>query len=115
MELDLDRLLGGEALVQAPHVSSYPPALIDLALLVKEGVPAADVAEALRAGTGELLESLHLFDVYTGAGVAEGYRSLAYTLRLRASDRTLSAADVRTVRDSALDEVRRRTGAVLRT
>ena len=76
--------------------------LIDLALVVKDEVPAAEVAESLREGAGELLESLRLFDVYTGPPVPEGARSLAYALTLRAPDRTLTGEEATAVRDAAV-------------
>jgi phenylalanyl-tRNA synthetase beta chain len=61
-----------------------------------------------------LLESLHLFDVYTGDQAGEGRKSLAYTLRFRAPDRTLTAEEANAARDAAVAEAARRTGAVLR-
>jgi phenylalanyl-tRNA synthetase beta chain len=60
------------------------------------------------------LESLSLFDVYTGDQVGEGRKSLAYTLRFRGPDRTLTAEEVSAVRDAAVAEAARQTGAVLR-
>ncbi len=66
------------------------------------------------AGAGELLEDVRLFDVYTGAQLGAGSKSLAYTLRLRAADRTLTAAEATAARDAAVAEAARRTGAVLR-
>ena len=77
-------------------------------------VPAADVEAALRDGAGPLLESVRLFDVYAGDQVAAGHRSLAFALRMRAPDRTLTAEDAAAVRDAAVAEASRRTGAVLR-
>jgi phenylalanyl-tRNA synthetase beta chain len=100
--------------VRGPVLSAYPLATQDVALVVAQEVPAAEVAAALRAGAGELLEDLRLFDVYTGAQLAEGRKSLAYTLRLRAPDRTLTAAEATAARDAAVSEAARRTGAVLR-
>jgi phenylalanyl-tRNA synthetase beta chain len=104
--------------VQAPTLSSYPPAVQDVALIVREAVPAADVQGALAAGAaaaGDVqLEELRLFDVYTGDQVGEGNKSLAYTLRFRAPDRTLTAEEVSTARDAAVAEAARQTGAVLR-
>jgi phenylalanyl-tRNA synthetase beta chain len=100
--------------VSAPLVSHFPPASVDVALVVDEAVPAAHVEQALRDGAGELLEALRLFDVYTGPQVGEGRRSLAYALRLRAPDRTLADSDVLAARDAAVAEAQRRTGAVLR-
>jgi phenylalanyl-tRNA synthetase beta chain len=72
------------------------------------------VAEALREGAGELLEDLRLFDVYAGAPVPAGHRSLAYALTLRAPDRTLTTEDATGVRDAAVAAAAARTGAELR-
>jgi len=117
MELDLDALLAVAAAappVVAPTISTYPPADRDVALVVPTGVPVADVAAALREGAGELLESLALFDVFEGAQVGPGQRSLAFGLRLRAADRTLTAAEANGARDAAVTCASERTGAALR-
>jgi phenylalanyl-tRNA synthetase beta chain len=120
MELDLSMLETAADAVgpaQAPSLSSYPLAVQDVALVVPQLVPAADVERALVAGAaaGDVqLESLSLFDVYTGDQIGEGRKSLAYTLRFRAPDRTLTAEEVSAVRDAAVDEAARQTGAVLR-
>jgi phenylalanyl-tRNA synthetase beta chain len=72
------------------------------------------VERALREGAGPLLESIRLFDVYTGDQVGVGRRSLAFSLRLRAADRTLTAEEAVAVRDAAVAEAAARTGAELR-
>jgi phenylalanyl-tRNA synthetase beta chain len=100
--------------VPAPVLSPYPPSSVDVALVVEVATPAADVEAALRAGAGDLLEDLRLFDVYTGPQVGEGHRSLAYALRFRAPDRTLTDVEVLAARDAAVQEAARRVGAVLR-
>jgi phenylalanyl-tRNA synthetase beta chain len=105
--------------VQAPSISGYPVATQDVALVVPAAVPSADVEAALIAGVaatgaGVQLEDVRLFDVYTGAQTGEGNKSLAYTLRLRAPDRTLTAEEAAAARDAAVAEASRRTGAVLR-
>jgi phenylalanyl-tRNA synthetase beta chain len=119
MELDLSVLFAaaeGVGPVQAPELSAYPLAIQDVALIVNAAVPAADVQAALVAGApAELLESVRLFDVYTGAQVGEDRKSLAYTLRFRAPDRTLTAAEAAEARDAAVAEAQRRVGAVLRS
>ena len=69
---------------------------------------------AIDAGAGELLERLSLFDVFRGPQVGEGRRSLAYALRFRAPDRTLTVEEAAAARDAAVAEATRRTGAVLR-
>ncbi len=86
-----------------------------MALVVDADIPAAQVEAALRAGAGHLLEDVRLFDVFAGAQVGEGRKSLAYTLRFRAPDRTLTADEATGLRDAAVAEAARRTGAVLRT
>jgi phenylalanyl-tRNA synthetase beta chain len=96
-------------------VSTFPVATQDVALVVAADVPAAEVETALRDGAGELLESLRLFDVYTGDQIGSGRRSLAYALRFRAADRTLTAEEASAARDCAVAEAGRRVGAVLRT
>ena len=68
-----------------------------------------------RGDDGTLLEDVTLFDVYTGAQVGEGRKSLAYTLRFRAPDRTLTAAEVAVARDAAVAEAAERLGATLRS
>ncbi|MFF6994070.1 phenylalanine--tRNA ligase subunit beta [Streptomyces sp. NPDC008313] len=115
MELDLDRVeqAGGGAL-RAPRISGFPVATQDVALVVDTSVPAGDVEGALREGAGELLESIRLFDVFTGEQIGEGRKSLAYALRFRAADRTLTVDEASAARDAAVALAARRTGAVLR-
>jgi len=106
--------------VQAPTLSAYPVAVQDVALVVPQSVPSADVQNALEAGVaaagGDVqLESVSLFDVYTGDQIGAGRKSLAYTLRFRAPDRTLTADEASAARDAAVAEAARQTGAVLRS
>jgi len=117
-EANLDVLVEAAAAAgppPAPVVSHFPPANVDIAVVVGQSVPAADVEAALRDGAGPSLEAIRLFDVYTGPQVGQGRRSLAYALRLRAPDRTLTDVDVLTARDAAVAEAGRRTGAELRS
>ncbi|MDA2808337.1 phenylalanine--tRNA ligase subunit beta [Nocardiopsis suaedae] len=114
MEIGLDLLLEAAEPLTAPHVSSYPVAIQDVALVVGQDVPAGEVEAALRSGAGELLEDVRLFDVFTGEQVGEGRKSLAYTLRFRASDRTLTAEEAAQAREAAVAAAAERTGAVLR-
>ncbi|HZC26574.1 MAG TPA: phenylalanine--tRNA ligase subunit beta [Actinopolymorphaceae bacterium] len=115
MELDLDLLGAVRAPVPAPAVSVYPPAKEDVALIVDASVAVADVEAALREGAGELLESVRLFDVYTGTQLEPGTKSLAFALRFRAPDRTLTESEVTGAKQRAIEAAGRRTGAVLRT
>jgi phenylalanyl-tRNA synthetase beta chain len=115
MELNLDALVPEtEVPVRGPQVSGFPVAAVDVALVVSREVPAADVESALIEGAGQLLESVRLFDVYEGEQVEEGTKSLAFSLRLRAEDRTLKAEEVAAVRTEAVASAARHTGASLR-
>ena len=114
-EVRLSELIAHDGgLVEPAPVSTFPVATQDVALVVAEDVPAAEVEAALRAGAGEMLESVRLFDVYTGEQVGAGRRSLAYALRFRAADRTLTTEEVSAARDAAVAEATRRVDAVLR-
>ena len=113
MELTLDALpLPGVA--QAPAISTFPPALIDVALVVPERTPAAEVQAALADGAGALLESVRLFDVYAGEQLGAGRKSLAYKLTFRAPDRTLTVEEAVAARDAAVAVAAQRVGATLR-
>ncbi|HEY5836456.1 phenylalanine--tRNA ligase subunit beta [Streptomyces sp.] len=115
MEVDLDLIeQAGGVRVSVPRVSTFPVATQDVALVVDAAVPAADVEAALRDGAGDLLESLRLFDIFTGPQIGEGRKSLAYALRFRAPDRTLTAEEASAARDAAVEAAADRTGAVLR-
>jgi len=116
--VDLDALVeaaAGLGPATAPTVSSYPPSSVDVALVVAEDVLAADVQRTLTLAAGPLLEQIRLFDVYTGSQVGEGRKSLAYSLRFRASDRTLTDTEVLAARDAAIEAVVAAHGAVLRS
>lgn len=115
MEIDLGVLASyEEPLDAAPHPSSFPAATIDIALVVSQDVAAAELEETIRRAGGELLEGLALFDVYTGEQVDAGKKSLAYSLRLRATDRTLTEPEISGVREAILAEAGSRHDAALR-
>ncbi|MEV7073612.1 phenylalanine--tRNA ligase subunit beta [Streptomyces sp. NPDC093990] len=116
MELNLDVLeAAGDDTPQAPAISTFPVATQDVALVVDKFVPHAEVEAALRAGAGELLEGIRLFDVYENEEqLGDGKKSLAYALRFRAGDRTLTVDEASAARDAAVALAGERTGAVLR-
>ena len=115
LEIDLDVLMSRAVDVpRAPSYSNQPVAKEDVALVVDESVPAAEVEAALRAGAGDLLESVRLFDVYTGPQVGEGNKSLAFALRFRAPDRTLTESETGAARDAAVAAAAAAVGAVQR-
>ena len=113
--VDLDGLL---ALPHGDRIyrpfSLYPTSDIDLAFEVDDEVPAGAVEEEIRRSGGELLWEVRLFDVYRGPGVAQGHRSLAFSLRLQAPDRTLTDAEVADLRATIIRSVEAALPATLR-
>ncbi|MFG2308207.1 phenylalanine--tRNA ligase subunit beta [Streptomyces sp. NPDC048566] len=115
MELDLDAVEeASSGHPRGPKISAFPVATQDVALVVDRTVPHADVEAALRAGAGELLESVRLFDEYESEQLGGDRKSLAYALRFRAADRTLTVDEASAARDAAVALAAERTGAVLR-
>jgi phenylalanyl-tRNA synthetase beta chain len=115
VEVDLDLLMSKAVdVVPGPEFSTFPVAKEDVALVVADDVTAAEVEAALREGAGEHLESIRLFDVYTGDQVGAGHKSLAFALRFRAPDRTLTEQETSAARDAAVALAAERCGAVQR-
>jgi phenylalanyl-tRNA synthetase beta chain len=115
LELDLDRLLASERRDRTFRaLSPYPPSNIDLAFVVGEDVPAGDVATTLRRAGAELLEEVRLFDVFRAEALGAGSKSLAYALRFRAPDRTLTDDELGMLRQRCIDAVTKAHRAELR-
>jgi phenylalanyl-tRNA synthetase beta chain len=108
--------LGGGSLpaVEFNAPSRFPAVERDLAIVVREAVPAAEVEATIREAGGAALRSLVLFDVYRGRPLAEDERSLAFRLRFDAPDRTLTEAEVETVVDAISGAVGHRVGGRIR-
>ena len=113
VELNLDAVPVTEVL-RAPRVSPFPAVFQDLSLVVAADMAAQAVIDAVRAGAGELLEDVALFDVYTGPQIGEDRKSLTLALRFRAADRTLTEDEASAARDAAATAAAERVGAVLR-
>ena len=111
LEVDLDVLAARAQEPTGPVLSPFPVAKEDVALVVDADLPAAELAATLREGAGPLCESVRLFDVYTGAQVPEGRKSLAFALRFRAVDRTLTEKDTSAAREAAVALAVQRHGA----
>ena len=115
-ELDVDALITliSDEPLQVKPVSTYPAAKEDLALVVANDLPVSRVEQVIRQAAGALIEDLSLFDVYEGDQVPEGFRSLAFSLRLRASDHTLTPDEVQKVRADIIAKAEKVLGATLR-
>ncbi len=115
-EIDLDVLsrVRGTDPIQVAGVSTFPVAKEDLAFVVDMAITADEVAQAIKVAGGKLLEDLRLFDVYVGDQVPEGKKSLAFALRLRGLDHTLSAQETAQVRDKIIKHCAKTLDAQLR-
>ena len=116
LEIDVDELLS------IPHghsyykpFSRYPSSDIDLAFEVDESISSSEVRKCLEEKAGELLADINLFDVFRGAPVSEGRRSLAFKLRLQADDRTLTDTEVAEVHKDCIEAVEKKFSAKLRS
>ncbi|HEY0632099.1 MAG TPA: phenylalanine--tRNA ligase subunit beta [Thermoleophilaceae bacterium] len=113
-ELDAD-LIAELAPGPLPYrdVTSFPAVIQDIAVVVGEDVPAAEVERVVRSGAGDLLDAVHLFDVYRGDQVGEGRKSLAMRLEFRSPERTLTDEDVAAAR-AAIEAALTAIGGALR-
>ena len=92
----------------------YPAVSRDLALICSEDITVAQVEEVISASAGKLLRKIQLFDIYRGVGVPEGKKSMAFSLQLRADDRTLTDSDSEAVVNNVLVAVKEQLNATLR-
>jgi len=114
-ELDLEAVIAAApAVVRAVPVPTYPPAKEDFAFVVEESVPASAVEAAIVVGAGDLAERVHLFDVFTGEQIGEGKKSLAFAIRLRSVEGTLTAEQIGETRRRIIAAVQSAVGGVLR-
>ena len=114
-ELSFTKLLG----LRLPDATytplpKYPTVCRDLALICDEAVTVADVEDVITASAGKLLRKIQLFDIYRGVGVPEGKKSMAFSLELRADDRTLTDSDSEGVVSKVLTALKDRLNASLR-
>ena len=92
----------------------YPAVSRDLALVCGEEITVAQAEDVITAAAGKLLRSVKLFDIYRGVGVPEGKKSMAFSLELRADDRTLTDTDSEAVTAKVLQALQEKLGAILR-
>ena len=92
----------------------FPASTRDIAVLVEDAVPAASMQKAIEKAAGAILESVKLFDVYKGKGIPEGKKSVAYSMSLRAADRTLTDEECDKAMKKAIEALEQGFGAVLR-
>ncbi|MBE0476926.1 MAG: phenylalanine--tRNA ligase subunit beta [Coriobacteriia bacterium] len=96
------------------EIPRYPGVMLDIALVVPVEVTAERIEKAILSAGGDLLRSARLFDVYTGAGVPKGRKSVAFSLTYQATDRTLTDDEVRPLHDKVVRKVSAAVGGELR-
>ena len=92
----------------------YPSVTRDLSVICNEEITVAQAEEVIEKAAGKLLRNIRLFDIYRGVGIPEGKKSMAFSLELRADDRTLTDVDADTVFNKVLDALKTTLDAVLR-
>jgi phenylalanyl-tRNA synthetase beta chain len=114
-EVDLDRVVAhAVAVPYYKDLTSFPPVRQDLAVVLDDDVSAATTLDTVRDAAGDLLRDVRVFDVYRGAQVGEGRKSLALALTFQAPDRTLTDEDVAPVRDKVVTALTETLGGELR-
>jgi phenylalanyl-tRNA synthetase beta chain len=114
-EVNLDALFAhAPEVLQAAELRVMPAATQDLSLLVASDIAAADLMQAIREGAGDLLEGVSLVDDYRGENVPSGTKSVTFSLRFRAADRTLTQAEATLSKDAAVALASQKFGATLR-
>lgn len=115
LELDLEYLLGLTANVRTfAEIPTFPPSLRDMAVVVEKSVPAADLLDTVRNAGGKLLQSVEVFDIYTGEPIAEGRKSVALGLTFQSPERTLTDKDTQKSWDKILKALEKQHQAQLR-
>ena len=114
-EVNFTQLMG----LQLPPVTyvplpKYPSVTRDLSMLCDEAVTVAEAENVITASAGKLLRGVKLFDIYRGTGVPEGKKSMAFSLELRADDRTLTDTDSEAVVNKVLAALKEKLNATLR-
>jgi phenylalanyl-tRNA synthetase beta chain len=114
-DLDAEKLQAATRLGHTvTSVSRYPAVLQDIAVVVDEGVSAAEVQALIEETGGRILRNVRLFDLYRGEQVGAGKKSLAYSLTFQADDRTLTEKDANKLRDKIVRRLGTKLDASLR-
>lgn len=115
-EINLDALLDCvPTLVTATAIHTFPAATQDLSLVIDSSVPASEVLELIRLSAGELLEEVVLVDDFRGGNLKASEKSLTFSLRFRAADRTLTQVEATEAKDAAVQAANARFGATIRS
>lgn len=114
-EIDMDSLISliPEAITYS-SIPRYPYVERDIALVLDESIPAVSVISDLKGFASDLIEEISLFDYYKGANIPEGKKSLAFSIRYRAKDRTLTDAEIESIHKELIKYICEKTGGIIR-
>lgn len=114
-ELDFEEIIAQSTLdVSYRPLPKYPSVARDIAVVVTEDITAGQVEEIIRNKGGRLIEAVKLFDIYKGSQIAEGYKSMAYSIVYRSDEKTLSEEDINKVHNKIINSLVNQVGAALR-
>ena len=106
MEINLDKLLEKKTgKMKYKEISKYPTVKKDIAIVVDKKITAGDIAMQIKKAAGSLLINSEVFDVYTGTGIEEGKKSLAYSLTFGSNDRTLTDEEINAILEKIIDKL----------
>lgn len=115
VEINLDELLPlSPEIVKYVSIPKYPPIDRDIALIVDDSLPAAGIIEQIRAFPTEIIEDISVFDFYKGKSIPENKKSLAFTIRYRAKDRTLTDSEIEELHGRVVAYITEKTGGTIR-
>jgi phenylalanyl-tRNA synthetase beta chain len=101
-EINIDHIVSNAQDIQAPIFSAMPVVKEDFAFVVSKDVTAIEMIQTIETSAGDLLESVRLFDVYEGPNIGDSKKSMAFSLRFRAKDRTLNSEEIATLRSKVV-------------
>ena len=115
LEINLDKLLSKKTgKMKFKEISKYPTISKDLAILIDKNISADEIAKAIKKAAGSLLTNTEIFDVYEGANIPEGKRSIAYSLSFGTNNRTLTDEEINHIMNKVIDNLQNKLKAELR-
>ena len=115
LEIDLDKLLDKKVgKMKYKEFSKFPSVKKDLAVVVDKNVTSAEIAMTIKKAAGSALSNIEVFDVYTGKGIEENKKSIAYSLTFEKMDRTLTDEEINASLEKIIDMLEKKLGAELR-
>ena len=114
-EINLDKLLAKKVgNMKYKEISKYPTIKKDLAIIIDKDITSKEAADVLKRAAGKLLTEIEVFDVYTGKGIEENKKSIAYSLSFGAKDRTLTDEEINAVLEKIIEAAKTKLNAELR-